>query len=42
MLGKIGKILDDREVVKFTDKLYGVYEEFQTSVKRDKGRKRKV
>ena len=28
--------------MKFTDKLYGVYEDYQSSVKKEKSRKRKV
>ena len=39
---KIGKILEDRDAVKFTDKLYGVYEDYQSSLKKEKSRKRKV
>ena len=40
-VGKIGKFLDERKAIKFTDKLYNVFKEFQAT--RDEGsRKRKV
>jgi len=39
---KLGDILDDRQAMKFADKLFTIYNEFKSSSSRDKSKKRKV